>query len=181
MFTGCKELDNGCAINGLTYFGYQIDDYGSFVRAFNDFKSIYEKEVGRLHPELPINLEIDQLFNQIDKVDLRQERPPTEAVRVALARYWRITLPTDLHGIDIWGPCLDHGIAAVGFDDKVKIKNTICDRETKGALLIRNSWGTGWGDEGYGWLPYDYVLRGLGRDWWSLLKSEWIDTGKFGI
>jgi C1A family cysteine protease len=32
---------------------------------------------------------------------------------------------------------------------------------------------------GYGWLPYEYVLRGLAEDWWSLLKNEWVDTGQF--
>ena len=30
------------------------------------------------------------------------------------------------------------------------------------------------------WLPYDYVTYGLADDWWSLSKSEWIDTGEFG-
>jgi len=73
-----------------------------------------------------------------------------------------------------------HAIVAVGYDDGMKIKNTSTGAtETKGALLIRNSWGTGWGSGGYGWLPYDYVLKGLAVDWWSLLKNEWIDTGAF--
>ncbi|NEW81912.1 MAG: cysteine protease [Mariniphaga sp.] len=73
-----------------------------------------------------------------------------------------------------------HAIIAVGYDDNMKIKNANPGAvETKGALLIRNSWGTGWGTAGYGWLPYDYVLKGLATDWWSLIKNEWVDTGEF--
>lgn len=74
-----------------------------------------------------------------------------------------------------------HAIVAAGYDDNKKIKNTICNSETTGALLIRNSWGTGWGDNGYGWLPYEYVLKGMARDFWILLKNEWINTGNFGL
>ena len=75
-----------------------------------------------------------------------------------------------------------HAIVAVGFDNYMKIKNSNSNGvETTGALLIRNSWGTGWGDKGYGWLPYNYVLKGLATDWWSLLKNEWIDAGVFKI
>lgn len=74
-----------------------------------------------------------------------------------------------------------HAIDAIGYDDNLKIKNTNPNgSETTGALLIRNSWGTGWGSAGYGWLPYKYVLDGLATDWWSLVKNEWIDTGQFG-
>jgi C1A family cysteine protease len=75
-----------------------------------------------------------------------------------------------------------HAVAAVGYDDKIKITNAgPCRIETKGALLIRNSWGTGWGDAGYGWLPYEYVLKGIAEDFWSALKQEWVDTGRFKV
>lgn len=73
-----------------------------------------------------------------------------------------------------------HAVVAVGYDDNRIIPNADGKR-SKGAVLIRNSWGTDWGNGGYGWLPYDYILAGLTADWWSLLKSEWFESGKFGI
>ena len=74
-----------------------------------------------------------------------------------------------------------HAVVAVGYDDSVEIKNPKCEKTTRGALLIRNSWGKSWGDEGYGWLPYDYVLKGLAVDWWTLIKADWVATGEFGL
>lgn len=60
-----------------------------------------------------------------------------------------------------------HAVMCVGFDESAKL------------LIIRNSWGTEWGDKGYGYLPYDYVLNGLAVDWWSLIKAEWLDQTQF--
>jgi len=59
-----------------------------------------------------------------------------------------------------------HAILAVGYDDNMSIGNY------KGALLIRNSWGTGWGEQGYGWLPYNYIKTGLANDFWTVRKIE---------
>ena len=60
-----------------------------------------------------------------------------------------------------------HAIMDVGYDD------------TKKCLLIRNSWGTSWGDKGYGWLPYDYVNKGLADDFWALVQENFVDTALF--
>jgi len=88
-----------------------------------------------------------------------------------------IPFPTDqeVAGDPAWG----HAIVAVGYDDNLKITNKVSNKSTTGALLIRNSWGTVWGQAGYGWLPYDYVLKGIALDFWSLLRMEWVDTDKF--
>ena len=74
-----------------------------------------------------------------------------------------------------------HAIMAIGYDDTLAIKNTNGGKTTTGALLIRNSWGTSWGDVGYGWLPYEYVLKGLAVDWWTLISEKYVETTKFGI
>ena len=75
-----------------------------------------------------------------------------------------------------------HAIAIVGYDDDMKIKNTNPGgAETTGAFIIRNSWGTGWGQSGYGYLPYEYVLKEQAMDCWSMIKGEWVLSGQFGI
>lgn len=78
-----------------------------------------------------------------------------------------------------------HAVVAVGYSDFHQVIYTngepVEDSISQGALLIRNCLGEDWGDHGYGWLPYEYVLRGLTFDWWCLIKAEWMNTGQFGI
>jgi C1A family cysteine protease/fibronectin type 3 domain-containing protein len=42
-----------------------------------------------------------------------------------------------------------HAMTIVGYDD-----NRVSPRGDKGAFKLLNSWGTGWGDRGYGWVSY---------------------------
>ena len=72
-----------------------------------------------------------------------------------------------------------HAIVAAGYDDAKVIVNEPTGLKTTGALLIRNSWGSGWGNAGYGLLPYEYVRRQLAVDWWVLTKAEWLDPQAF--
>lgn len=62
-----------------------------------------------------------------------------------------------------------HAVVMCGYDDA----------KNGGSFLIRNSWGTDWGEDGYGWLPYDYVRRYLCQDFWTMLSAEWVNTGQF--
>ena len=59
-----------------------------------------------------------------------------------------------------------HCIVIVGYSDSTK------------HLIVRNSWGTAWGDMGYFYLPYDYASKNLMMDAWviSTVKSKERDS-----
>ena len=41
--------------------------------------------------------------------------------------------------------------------------------EAKQCFVIRNSWGTGWGDKGYFYLPYGFITdSNLSDDFWCI-------------
>jgi C1A family cysteine protease len=46
-------------------------------------------------------------------------------------------------------------------------------RDQDASLVVRNSWGSSWGDDGYALLPYEY-FRQLGRDAWIVTAK--LDT-----
>lgn len=59
----------------------------------------------------------------------------------------------------------NHSIAIVGWDDaysKDNFKET-CKPAGDGAWLVKNSWGTNWGNEGYFWISYEDVSIQVGN------------------
>jgi C1A family cysteine protease len=54
-----------------------------------------------------------------------------------------------------------HAVLAVGYNDAEQ------------RILVRNSWGTGWGQQGYFTLPYGYLTdRNLSDDFWTIRAGE---------
>lgn len=47
-----------------------------------------------------------------------------------------------------------HAMLIVGYDN------------TTSTFIVRNSWGTSWGDKGYCYMPYDYIDSAYGDDFW---------------
>ncbi len=55
-----------------------------------------------------------------------------------------------------------HAVCLVGYDD-----TKVMPDGSKGAFLVRNSWGVGWAFSGYFWMSYDYVAdTTLCSDFW---------------
>ena len=61
-----------------------------------------------------------------------------------------------------------HAVMAIGYDI-----NQMCGHE-QGAVLCQNSWGTGWGLQGYFWLPMSFWQGGAGAlasDCWTIRRA----------
>jgi C1A family cysteine protease len=76
-----------------------------------------------------------------------------------------------------------HACVIVGYNDSLEIRrySTSNTSKTIGAFKILNSWGTTWGEKGYGWLPYEYVMQKYATDFWSILNMEWTPKADFGL
>ena len=54
-----------------------------------------------------------------------------------------------------------HAVCCVGYDDD------------KQCFVVRNSWGSSWGDGGYFYMPYKYMTdSGLASDFWTI---RWVE------
>ncbi|SRR6266567_444987 len=54
-----------------------------------------------------------------------------------------------------------HAVMAAGYDEGEK------------QFIVRNSWGTAWGQEGYFMMPYDYLItKNLASDFWTIRDME---------
>lgn len=84
-----------------------------------------------------------------------------------VARHGLVPMPAVAAGEQMLG---GHAVCCVGYNDVKKV------------WIMRNSWGSGWGDGGYFYLPYDYLLDStLATDLWTIIKMEADDGVIVGV
>ena len=71
-----------------------------------------------------------------------------------------------------------HAVTAVAYDDNYEIVHPNGSK-TIGAFKFANWWGKEWGQNGFGWIPYDFVRMGIAIDWWTMMTTEWLDLRMF--
>lgn len=120
---------------------------------------------------------------KVVKTLLSQQRPVMFGVMAYLGTWPqfatsdRLPLPNK----DDARPFGAHNVAVVGYDDRITTQNASDPSiRTTGAFLIKNSYGAEWGNNGYGWIPYDYLLQRKTIDWWTIGKLDWLDIDQFG-
>lgn len=62
----------------------------------------------------------------------------------------------------------------VGYDNTYRMSSV-------GALRFLSSWGSEWGENGFGWLSYKYVEEALVRDIWAIFDPSWSKHGDLPI
>lgn len=78
-------------------------------------------------------------------------------------------MPVQIEGEASVGP---HVILLTGYDDDVDTNPWGRD-SGPGAFRVRNSWGTDWGQGGYGLMPYAFLTRLLVGETWIAVEEEW--------
>jgi len=69
-------------------------------------------------------------------------------------------------------------LVAVGFDDAYRGPRLGPLGQPRGAILFRSSW-LAFGDNGYGWLPYEFIKQRLATDFWVVLAKDWVEHEEF--
>ncbi|MGH2532363.1 MAG: C1 family peptidase [Thermomicrobiales bacterium] len=165
LYWGCKQIDQDVtpgtsfqsASIALARWGQPLEHLWPYDLSRVDTDSTYRPPAAAIDP------------GACNMANLRRIAANTAAIKAVLIGEQIVMLgiqmsvpilhPVDGH-IALPGPAdmlaEGHAVLIVGYDDS---------GSGQGEWLIRNSWGEGWGDGGYGYLPYQYVDQYGGEAW----------------
>jgi C1A family cysteine protease len=112
-------------------------------------------------------------FQQGDVAGMKAHLAGGDLVSLSVPVYSNFMSPTDPCNKPIGAPTGryygGHQITLVGYDD------------TKQAFRFANSWGTGWGCQGYAWLSYDFVAHSAWNGYSMVGKADSLGIISGGV
>src|SRR5262249_28592866 len=173
VYYNARALDGDTNKDGGTYIS-------SAVKALSEkgacFESTwpYEQQKVKVQPSDPSYQEANYLvLKDAVRVDLDKDQmrsclaegyPVCFGIQIfdsfmKVGKHGRVQMPDPSNEECLGG----HAMLCVGYSDQDQV------------FIIRNSWGTEWGDKGYCYMPYDYFLNpDYNGDCWAILA---IDKG----
>lgn len=129
---------NQCSREGLAFFGYETKgEYFDVLNKFHDFKKEYNEIIGHATKgtdhEVPLNLEIDQLFNVIDKLKEKDLDEKNQEIRNFYEIILNFKQPSDIRSdvwaispgrnAEYWNECKEKEIIVIGWDEVGDLRN----------------------------------------------------------
>lgn len=169
--------------NARSYTHDTDKDEGTYIRNAIDSlrtlgvcrESTWPYDVSKVFAQPPLSAYKESLDNKIEAyyriVGMNQSR--VDGVEAAIRANHPVTIATAVDnafigyrgGGKVWSPPTSwagfHAMIVVG----VRLSKT-----GRREFLLRNSWGAGWGDNGYCWVDEDYVGWNQSEDFWCVTR-----------
>ena len=166
LYWGCKQVDGDrglgsvfpSAAAALMQWGQPREEVWPYNGDLDDTDVSYSPPDGALDATICFKASMRRINANIQNIKAWLSREYAVALGIILSQGFY----TPLQGA-IPMPISDeeltegHAVLVVGYEDG--------SVPGGGFLILRNSWGLDWGDEGYGYLPYAYIERFGGEAW----------------
>ena len=170
LYWGCKQVDGehepGSGFTSvaaaLRRWGQPDEDRWPYDAARDDRSAAYAPPPGALDPGVCRTAPLRKIETTIAAIqrELRQGR--TVALGIWLTAGFFSATRGRIPAPGAREPRLDgHAVLVVGYEEG--------SVPEQGSLIVRNSWGDGWGEGGYGYLPYAYLR--LGCEAWVIEET----------
>ena len=172
LYWRCKRIDGdqrsgtsfASASQALMDSGQPCEDVWPYDVFRDDTDVSYNPPEGALDASPYYNATLTRVSSTIQNMQSWLAREFAVALGIFLSRGFfepvRGIIPMPIPGEELMDR---HAVLVVGYEN-----DTV---PGEGFLILRNSWGSDWGDGGYGYLPYAYIDR-YGADAWVISSSS---------